>query len=122
MKKKRLENRDLCADLVKMTWEPNPEGPYNDWAILEDISPSGACLEVDEPIPEGAIVELEFGEERCRAIVRYCKYDNIHYLLGVEFERGYSWASSRWEPKHLVRIYYTHEAGYKLLTAIFHQE
>jgi len=119
-KQKRLENRDLCADLVKMTWTPSLEQTYMDWAILGDISPSGACLEIDEPIPVGTIVELEFGEDRCRAIVRYCQYDKVHYLLGVEFEPGYSWSSSRWEPQHLIRIYYTHEGGYHLLTAIFH--
>jgi len=120
MKQKRLENRDLCADLVKMTWTPNLEQSNKDWAILEDISPSGACLEIDEPIPVDTVVELEFGEDRCRAIVRYCNYDKTNYLLGVEFESGYSWSSSRWEPKHLVRIYYTHEAGLHLLTAILH--
>ncbi|MCL2877926.1 MAG: PilZ domain-containing protein [Acidobacteria bacterium] len=122
MKQKRLENRDLCADLVKMSCTPNPEHPYDDWAILGDISPSGACLEIDEPIPVDTVVELEFGEDRCRAVVRYCVYDKVKYLLGVEFEPGYSWSSSRWEPKHLVRIYYTHEGGYHLLTAIFRHQ
>lgn len=105
---KRFENRDLCADLVKVTWTPNLEDPYMehmDWAILGDISPSGACLEIEEPIPVDTVVCLEFGEERCQAVVRYCKYDMVNYLLGVEFENGYRWSSNRWEPKHLIQFY-----------------
>lgn len=105
VKQKRFEDRDLCADLVKVTWTPNLEPPRMDLAILGDISPSGACLEIEGPIPADTVVELEFGEERCRAVVRYCKYDRVNYLLGVEFEEGYRWSSKRWEPKHLIQVY-----------------
>ena len=101
---KRFENRDLCADLVKVIWVPNFRQSCMDWAILGDISPSGACLEIDEPIPENTIVMLEFGGERCQAVVRYCKYDMVNYLLGVEFKAGYRWSSNRWEPKHLIQL------------------
>ena len=104
VKQKRFENRDLCADLVKVIWAPNFRQSCMDWAILGDISPSGACLEIDEPIPENTIVMLEFGGERCQAVVRYCKYDMVNYLLGVEFEEGYRWSSNRWEPKHLIQL------------------
>jgi hypothetical protein len=109
VKQKRFENRDLCADLVKVTWTPNLKTPCMDWAILGDISPSGACLETDEPISVDTVVDLEFGGERCQAIVRYCKYDMVNYLLGVEFKAGYRWSSNRWEPKHLIQLY-TQEA------------
>lgn len=105
VKQKRFENRDLCADLVKVVWKPNLMMPCMDWAILGDISPSGACLEIDEPISVDTIVDLEFGGERCQAIVRYCKYDMVNYLLGVEFEEGYRWSSNRWAPKHLIQLY-----------------
>ena len=104
-KQRRLENRDLCADLVKVAWT-SEEAPFQtDWAILGDISPSGACLEIDEPVPVNAIVDLEFGGDRCRAVVQYCKYDKVNYLLGVKFQSGYRWSSNRWEPKHLVQYH-----------------
>jgi hypothetical protein len=104
-KQRRLEDRGLCADLIKMAWVPEPTLPKSDWAILGDISPSGACLEIEEPIPVNAIVVLEFGAERCEAVVQYCKYDKVNYLLGVEFKEGYRWSSNRWEPKHLVQFH-----------------
>ena len=103
-KERRLETRDLCADLIKMAWTPEFELPKADWAILGDISPSGACLEIEEPVPVDAVVELQFGKDRFQAVVQYCKYDKVNYLLGVEFKEGYRWSSKRWEPKHLVHF------------------
>ena len=88
-----------------MEWTTDLKLPKTDWAILGDISPSGACLEIEEPIPVDAIVELEFGGDKCQAVVRYCKYDKVSYMLGVEFEIGYRWSISRWEPKHLTQFY-----------------
>jgi len=105
MKQRRLENRDLCADLIKMAWAPEYEPFRSEWAILGDISPSGACLEIEEPVPVNAIVELEFGGDRCQAVVQYCKYDKVNYLLGVKFKQGYRWSSNRWEPKHLIQFH-----------------
>ena len=104
MEQKRLEIRDLCSDLVKITWMPQPELSRTGWAVLGDISPSGACLEIEEAIPADAIVVLEFGTDRCLAIVQYCKYDKVNYLLGVKFEDGYQWSIDRWEPKHLIQL------------------
>jgi len=105
MRQRRVENRDLCADLIKMAWTPEMESFRTEWAILGDISPSGACLEIEEPVPVNAIVELEFGCDRCQAVVQYCKYDKVNYLLGVKFNHGYRWSSNRWEPKHLIQLY-----------------
>jgi len=110
MKQRRLENRDLCADLIKIIWTSAEELSRTEWAILGDISPSGACLEIEEPVPVNAVVELEFGGDRCQAVVQYCKYDKVNYLLGVEFREGYRWSCTRWEPKHLIQLHQP-EAG-----------
>ena len=101
---KRFENRELCADLVKVTWTPECELTKTEWTILGDISPSGACLETEEPIPQNTVVTLEFGKDRCQARIQYCKYDKANYLLGVKFEEGYRWSSDRWKPEHLVQF------------------
>lgn len=101
---KRFENRELCADLIKVTWTPECEVTKTEWTILGDISPSGACLEIEEPIPPDTIVTLEFGKDRCQARIQYCKYDRATYLLGVKFEEGYRWSSDRWKPEHLVHF------------------
>jgi hypothetical protein len=100
----RSEDRELCADLVKVTWE-SEDGPVcTEWAILEDISPSGACLDSEQPIPLDAMVSLQFPGEHCQARVKYCKLDQINYLVGVRFEQGYRWSRRKFKPDHLLQF------------------
>ncbi len=47
---RRENDRELCADLVKVQWKPEFGPSRSEWAILEDICASGACLEIEEPI------------------------------------------------------------------------
>ncbi|HSW38705.1 MAG TPA: PilZ domain-containing protein [Acidobacteriota bacterium] len=104
MKSTRNEDRELCADLVKVQWENEAGSPRNEWAILGDISPSGACLEMDEPIPSDTLVSLQFPKDNCRARVRYCTFDKVNYLVGVQFEQGYRWSRRRFKPDHLLQF------------------
>jgi hypothetical protein len=101
---RREDDRELCADLVKVQWKPEFGPARSEWAILEDISPSGACLEFEEPIPADTAVTLHFKSERCQARIKYCKYDKTNYLLGVEFEQGYRWSRRRFKPEHLIQF------------------
>jgi hypothetical protein len=100
----RREDRELCADLVKVQWEIEPEKSQSEWAILEDISPSGVCLEIENPIPPGTVVSLEFPKDRCQARVVYCRFDEVKYLIGLEFEQGYRWSRRRFKPQHLIQF------------------
>jgi len=101
----RSEDRELCADLVKMEWGLKPGPAHSEWAILEDISSSGACLQSEIPIPPETLVSLEFpGKHQCEARVRYCKYDRTNFLLGGEFEKGYRWSRRKFKPEHLIQF------------------
>jgi hypothetical protein len=100
----RQEDRELCADLVKVQWNPESGPPRSEWAILEDISSSGACLEIEAPVPQGIIVSLQFTNDQCRARIKYCKPDKTKYLLGVHFEEGYRWSRRRFKPAHLIQF------------------
>ena len=100
----RQEDRELCADLVKVQWKADSGALQCEWAILGDISPSGACLEIEEPIPPDTIVMLHFASEQCQARTKYCKFDKVNYLLGVQFEQGYRWSRRRFKPEHLLQF------------------
>ena len=43
----------LCADLVDVQWKDQTGRTRRGVANLEDISRSGACLQVDRPVPLG---------------------------------------------------------------------
>jgi hypothetical protein len=100
----RHDDRELCADLVKVQWKAENETTQSEWAILEDISPSGVCLEIEKPIEPGTIISLEFPSDRCQARVIYCRFDKVKYLMGVEFEQGYRWSRSKFKPRHLLQF------------------
>jgi len=104
MRSERREDRELCADLVKVEWEPEAGPARSDWAILEDISPSGACLQSEYPIAPDTAVRLHFESEGCQARVKYCKFDRSNYLLGVQFEQGYRWSRRKFKPEHLLQF------------------
>ncbi len=100
----RREDRELCADLVKVRWKVGSGPVQSEWAVLEDISPSGACLGLEEPIPPDTIVTLQFPKDRCQARIIYCECAKTNYLLGVEFEQGYRWSRRKFKPDHLTQF------------------
>ena len=101
---KRREDRDLCADLVKVRWKAGSGPSRSDWAILEDISSSGACIGLEEPILPDTIITIQFPKDQCQARIRYCVFDKTKYLLGVEFEQGYRWSRRKFKPDHLTQF------------------
>ena len=104
MKSGRREDRELCADLVKVEWETGSGPVQSEWAVLEDISPSGACLGIEEPISPDTIVTLQFPKDRCQARIKYCEFAKTNYMLGVQFEHGYRWSRRKFKPDHLTQF------------------
>jgi hypothetical protein len=104
MDKRREEQRDLCADLIRISWVGDSFEKVQQWSTLEDISSSGACLQVDQPIPPGTMISLEFPSEHCSASIQYCRYQNTGYFIGVKFEEGYRWSRKKFRPEHLIQF------------------
>ena len=100
MIERRGEIRFLCSDLIKI----RVEGPQSRdlTANLEDISASGACLQLEEPLPVDAPVCLLCPRCRLRGKVKYCVHNEIGYFIGVRFLAGQKWSRERYEPKHLL--------------------
>jgi hypothetical protein len=132
MIERRLESRFLCADLVKVEWlARNPSGASNKSgasnnirgqsdlhtveALLEDISPLGACVQVEEQIPPGAaiLISAAGGESaQLAGRVSYCVFRDYGYFVGVRFSVETPWSSRVFEPRHLTSLeeLVTHEA------------
>ncbi|HUP03025.1 MAG TPA: PilZ domain-containing protein, partial [Bryobacteraceae bacterium] len=73
-------------------------------ALLEDISPSGACLQLEVAVPVGAELLWECPNHRFAGRVRYCNYRDIGYFAGVQFEAGSGWSSDAYQPQHLLDL------------------
>ena len=71
------------------------------WANLEDISASGACVQVDRAVPVEAEVRIFCDQTELHGRVRYCVFRDTGYFVGVQFEGGSKWNRQDYRPKHL---------------------
>jgi PilZ domain len=92
----------LCADIVDIQWKDKAGKTRRAIANLEDISLSGACVQVDSPVPLETRLSISYPKGELRGRVCYCVYREIGYFLGVEFEPGCRWSLRHFRPQHLL--------------------
>lgn len=102
MVNRRVETRLLCADLVDVQWRDPTGRLRRSVANLEDISLSGACLQVDRPVPLGTKFRIAYPSGKLNGKVKYCVFREIGYFLGIEFEPGSEWSQRSYRPQHLL--------------------
>lgn len=102
MMDRRIEPRLLCADLVDVQWKDQTGRVRRSVANLEDISLSGACLQVDRPVPLGTPYRITYPKGVLVGKVKYCVFREIGYFLGIEFEAGSRWSRNEFKPQHLL--------------------
>jgi len=92
----------LCADLVDIRWKDKTGRGRKATAILEDISASGACVQLDGPIPHNTIVKIYHPKGQLQGNVRYCVYRDIGYFVGLQFEADCKWSKREYQPQHML--------------------
>ncbi|MGO4879370.1 MAG: PilZ domain-containing protein [Bryobacteraceae bacterium] len=100
MKERRAEPRLWCSDLIEVRIEGAQ--PEKVTANLEDISPSGACVQFERAVAVGTRLSLKLGRHKFRGQVAHCTRHEIGYFVGVRFEAGQKWSRKVYEPKHLL--------------------
>jgi hypothetical protein len=91
----------LCADLVDVEWQDENGRIRRTVANLEDISHSGACLQLDLAVPLHTTVRINHPRGELTGEVRYCVYREIGYFLGVQFGARSKWHRRNFRPLHL---------------------
>jgi hypothetical protein len=99
---RREDRRLLCAELVQLVWEEESGRQRRRVANLEDISLSGLCLQVESPIPAGTAITMLYGDGELVGIIRYCRFQDCGYFLGIELVDGCRWSSQHFRPQHLL--------------------
>ena len=92
----------MCADLVQVEWCDPMGRMRRSEANLEDISASGACLQLEHPIPLHSSVRILLPKGELKGEVRYCVFREIGHFLGIEFERETKWSPRMFRPMHLL--------------------
>ena len=104
MQERRSEIRMMCADLVEVWWRGVSGKTTKAQAVLEDISASGACLQLETAVPLGAVVRWGSPKKEFIGVVRYCVYREIGYFVGVQFDPACRWSKSKYRPQHLLDL------------------
>jgi hypothetical protein len=100
------EPRLLCSELITLRVDGTGQDALELAAILEEISPHSACVQLEEPIQTGASIRLLFTESaeggNLRGSVVECVLaENLGYFAEVLFVPGCTWSPSRYRPLHL---------------------
>jgi hypothetical protein len=104
MQDRRSEIRMMCADVIEASWRDRQGRRRRSTALLEDISRSGACLQLERPVPLGAMLALRCHSRELVGVVRYCVFREIGYFVGVEFGAGCEWSERQFKPQHLLNL------------------
>jgi hypothetical protein len=104
MRDKRSEIRMMCADVVEASWTDEGGKLQQAKALLENISPSGACLQFEAPVPTGVKLQIVCPKHSFVGVVRYCTYQEIGYFVGVQFEPQSHWSRRAFKPRHLLDL------------------
>jgi len=114
MQERRSQIRMLCADVVEVFWKDPSGKKRRASALLEDISVTGACLQMETGLPVGVQVrwcapsrmhaQPKAVRREFTATVRYCEYREIGYFVGVEFDSTSRWSKKAYKPQHLLDL------------------
>jgi hypothetical protein len=102
MLRERAEARMLCADLVEIRWKDKSGRGRKVTALLEDISASGACVQIDGPIPQNTAMKIIHPKGTLEGKLRYCVYRDIGYFVGLQFEPDSKWSRRQFQPQHML--------------------
>lgn len=99
--------RHLCSELMNVRVLSGDSVEREVTGILEEISASGACLQLDEN--PGINARLQFasldamGSPEMEGIVMSCEYEpGIGYYVELRFSPGFLWHPATYRPKHLL--------------------
>ena len=101
---RRREGRFLCAELIRLEWRGGGNALRSVEAVLEDISPLGTCVQVEEEIFPGVAITLSMGNRKYSGDVTYCVYRDYGYFVGIRLAKDSEWSSGSFAPQHLTDL------------------
>ena len=94
----------MCAEMVGIQWTDEAGKQCKCTGLLEDISVSGASLQLDSPIDLGTPLEIAYRKGHLEGSVTYCFFREIGYWVGVRFAPTAKWSPREYRPKHLLDL------------------
>ena len=97
--------RQLCLDLIKLSWAGTRGSRESDCAILLEIEPDGGLLQTTVAIPCGSEITLNTGQRPVQGQVIGCEQDDYGYIVNFLILAG----GADWYPEYVPP--YLHSTG-----------
>jgi hypothetical protein len=78
-----IEPRRVMWAVAEVSWNDPNGRPLRSRATIVDLSTSGACIRLKDPIRIGCRLTIRWHREQFSAIARNCRSDGMDFLLGV---------------------------------------
>lgn len=103
-----VANRHLCSNLVSIQLPASAGRNREVVGNLEEISPSGAYLNVEQPVATGLAVRMfctdSQGAHEFKGAVLGCSHDPVTgYYIELRFRPGSEWSPEIFQPTHMLR-------------------
>jgi hypothetical protein len=95
--------RYLCSQLVALK-NNREESAVTIVVNLEEIWSNGAVLESEEPVEQGAMVEIRCGEAFFAGRIVQVEHHEVGWRLEMEFSPLTPWSPEHFRPKHLLDV------------------
>jgi len=101
---RRTEPRLWCSEIVQIWYKDPAQGRWRRKGIgvLEDISRSGACVQLETPLTSGWLVRIKHPQWKVEGQVRYCLYRDQGYFIGLQLAEEFRWNEAEFKPQHLL--------------------
>ena len=84
--------RELCLDLMKVSWAGAQGSKQSDCAILLEIEPLGGLIQTTVPISCGSEITLNNGVGPVKGQVTSCEQDDYGYVVNFRIlAQGMDW-------------------------------
>jgi len=93
----------MCAELLTIKWTDKGHIRSEEGA-LEDISPTGASLKLQDPIPVETEVAVHYPKGKYLGKVKHCTFQETGYVIGIAFDDGYRWSKTDFQPSYLFEV------------------
>jgi hypothetical protein len=97
-------SRVLCAELVELQWKGIDGCKEHCTANLEELWRTGATLDLEQPLPDGAWLRISHPKADFRARLLYCQPNLTGYSAGVVFDSSTPWEPSTFLPEHCLPL------------------
>jgi hypothetical protein len=93
----------MCSDVVSVHWRRSGKRARVEDAVLEEIGPDGAVVQLESAVAPRTAVRLECSTAGFDGVVRECRHEaGLGYFAKIVFDAGQRWSVAEYRPEHLL--------------------